>query len=87
MELPTPKVGLGEGPSGGTGHAKGNGGQAALALLSEHTGSTTKQTRVTDSAGAITEARGTRRSPEPWGRRCMGPEQHRVVRLSSAWQT
>ena len=44
MELPTPKVGLGKRPPGGTGHAKGNGRQAALALLSEHTGSTTTDT-------------------------------------------
>ena len=89
MELPTltPKLDFGEGPPGATGHTKGNGRHAALALLSERTGSTTQQTRVTDSAGVVAEARGTRRSLKPCGRRCTGPEQHRVVCLSSAWQT
>lgn len=81
------KYRLGDGPPGETGHAQGNSRQAARALLSERTGSTAQQTWVTDSAGAVTEARGTGGVGSPAGVDAMGPEQHRVVRLSSAWQT
>lgn len=60
MELPTPHIGYKEGPPGWTGHAQGNGRQAALDLILARTGSTTQQTRMADTAAAVTEARSTR---------------------------